>query len=361
MKWKTAVATAALAAGLPAVAGAQGVGVFSVDVPAQADTRVAVPFANEPFGEFEVQSASGNTATLVGADFTGAFPLNSQGNASYYVRFTTGDLAGRWFNIVGQGTDSVSLNVENTGVPADLSSVDPGDELVVIQHLTVEQVFPDNLEGLSFTPGNAFFPEQSFQVILPRESDGPGTNVPALTTAVFLNGEWKSAGQTADDFVIAPQATLILRNPNPISTGNPDDPQTILDESSGDLLFFAGGQDLTVVSREGIAIESNLSDTVLGLGNTFPTTLGESNLDQVIDPANVFFPEQSDQVLLFDEPTSGAGFNLPSSRTAVFNGTTNQFEINGEDASDEPIQAGDVVIIRKAGGTAGTFEFLPSE
>ncbi|MFW5682978.1 MAG: hypothetical protein ACOC1G_08235, partial [Phycisphaeraceae bacterium] len=129
MKWKSAVATAALAAGIPAVAGAQGVGAFSVDVPAQADTRVSVPFANQPFGEFEVQSVSGNTATLAGADFADAFPANSQGNASYYVRFTTGALAGRWFNIVGQDSDSVSLNIEDTGNPADLSSVDPGDEL----------------------------------------------------------------------------------------------------------------------------------------------------------------------------------------------------------------------------------------
>ena len=121
MKWKSAVATAALAAGLPAVAGAQGVGAFSVDVPAQADTRVSVPFANEPFGEFEVQSASGNTATLAGASFPNAFPLNSQGNASYYVRFTTGDLAGRWFNIVGQDADSVSLNIEEHRQPRPTS------------------------------------------------------------------------------------------------------------------------------------------------------------------------------------------------------------------------------------------------
>jgi len=350
-----AIATLAVT-GQSAMAG-NSAAVTVFEAPAQTDTRVSLPVTRQAVGEFEIASGGivNNTVTLDGASFgVEQFALNSQGNPLFYVRFTSGALNGRWYNIAAHDSTSLTLNKENAGDAADLAAASDGDTLVIYPHWTIDTIFPDGLAGLSFTASaNPFNP--GFRVLLPRDSDGTGTDVPALTTLIYLgtSNAWvTTAAQSADDFVVAPQGTMILRNTNDVDTGEADDPGTLVDESTGSLSFYAigGAADIQVI--ESVPIVNAQNDTVLGANNIFPVTLASSGLDAVIDNSpSPFTP--TDRLILAPEPVAGGGFDPAS--TQVFIRLGGLFVTTaGAPAGDVELKSGQVLIIRKDAGTPGT-------
>ena len=116
------------AAGLLAVAASiapaqQGTGVTAINLPAGSDTYVSVPFTENAVGEFAIATGgiNGNTLTLAGASFgPDQFGANSNGEPLYYVRFTSGALAGKWYNIASHQTNTVSLNRDSTSAISPL-------------------------------------------------------------------------------------------------------------------------------------------------------------------------------------------------------------------------------------------------
>jgi len=354
------IAVAALALGGQSAQAQSSVAITAVDVPAQTDTRVSVPVTRQAVGSFEIAAGgiSGNTIVLDGASFANdQFPLNSQGNPLFYARFTSGALEGRWFNIAGHDATSVDLNTENTGDPADLSAAQDGDTLTIYPHWTIESIFPEGLSDFAFSDSPSPF-NPGFQVLLPRDSDGTGTNVPALTSLIHLDGSppfdgWLTVGGTAaGDFVVAPQGTLTLRNTNPINTGVANDPGTLVDESTGALTFFAlgGSTDFRVIEQ--VPVEGVANDSVLGTGSVEPVTVAESGLGSVIENSSSPFAP-GDQVILFPESASGDGFNLPGATTLIkLNG--NFVTLGNVPADDLELSPGEAILIRKAAGTPGS-------
>lgn len=358
---KGCIAAALSAASLMAASGsalAEGsVAITSLTVPASTDTRVSVPVTQEAVGTFQLAAnGSGNTVSLTGAAFAPGteFPANSAGNPLFYARFTSGALAGRWFNIVSNGAGTIDLNVEDTAEAANVSAALAGDSLEIYPHWTVSALFPADFLGLAFTVSTS--PSaRSFEVLLPRDSDGVGTDVPAGTGLFYFGtpfNTWLNFGFTpAPDTVVAPQATLILRNNNPVSTGLPDDPGTLIDESSGDLTFIGLGSRGGFEVIENIPVLSTKNDTTLGLNNITAVTLDESGLDAVI--GNLVSPTSRDELLVSSPPVAGAGPDVPFLQQFVrFNG--NWFTSNLQPAGDFEIAPGSVVVVRKLAGTPGS-------
>jgi len=349
-------------AGQSAVAQTASVAVTAVDVPAQTDTAVAVPQVNQVVGEFDVTSATADTVTIGGAGFaTGQFPLNSQGNPLYYVRFLAGPLAGQWFNVDAQNGETLTLSLEDTGdAPAvDLSTIpfdDFSGDLLILRHWTVAELFPDSLEGATFAASPNPF-QITFSIFLPRDSDGPGTNV-ATPTRLFYNGQsgqWQTtAGVPADDFVVLPQGAMTLRNDLPISTGEADEPGTLVDESTGSLVFYGQGAFLDVPTIENVPIAGVENDVVLGAGNLFPVTLAASGLDDVIAASPNPF-QITDSVFLAPLSNAGDGFNLASADRFI---RVNDAFLTtaGSPADDVVIEPGQVITIRNDAGTPDTTE-----
>lgn len=353
---------AATALGGSPVLAESSVAITSVQVPAQTDTRVSLPVTRQAVGSFEIAAngITGNTVTLDGAGFAGGdFPANSQGSPLFYARFTSGELEGRWFNIVGQSGDALDLNIEDTASPADLSAAGEGDTLAIYPHWTVDTIFPAGLEGLSFTASPSPF-NQQFRVLIPRDSDGVGTDTPVSTILFYVSGSWfNTFGAPAGSTVVAPQGTLTLRNTNPVSTGNPDDPGTLVDESSGDLTFIAAGgrESMRVVER--IPVESAQNDTVVGVNNIETVTLGESGLGAVIDNSPNPF-NRTDLLVVAPSPDAGAGFDVPASDVFFrFGGAF--FNTGGVSADDFELKPGQVVIIRKEAGTPGSLDLVTND
>jgi len=364
------IAVAALALGGQSAQAQSSVAITAVDVPAQTDTRVSVPVTRQAVGSFEIATGgiSSNTIVLDGASFANdQFPLNSQGNPLFYARFTSGALEGRWFNIAGHDATSVDLNTENTGDPADLSAAQDGDTLTIYPHWTMQSLLPDGLLGLSFTSSpSPFSPE--FRVLLPRDSDGVGTNVPALTSLFYLgepqNGWFSQGGTPSDDLVIAPQGTLILRNTNAVPaavSGDASSPAaesgiSLADAAGSELTFLAAGGRPAVELVEQIAVEDVQNDTVVGVNNIETVTLAESGLASAIDNSPSPFSRTD---LLFLAPTAqaGAGFDPPATES-FFRLNGDFFTFGGDPANDAEIAPGQVVIIRKDAGTAGSTDDL---
>jgi len=352
------------AAGLTALAASAAhaqpsAGVSSLAVPAQTDTRVAVPFSQQAVGEFSVAAngISASTVTLAGADFSdGRFTTNSQGSPLFYVRFTSGDLEGRWFNIDQQDGDTLTLSVEDTGDSAAsaLGDASEGDTLEVIPHWTIAELFPDGQEGFSFLEsGNPFNPQ--FEILLPANG-GAGVNRPTTSSLLYTDGDWVfRAGGNADDVVVEPQRTLILRNNGSLDTGEANNPATLGDESTGSLRFVPGGRvpDFEVIEQ--IPVRSQESDVIFSADNATATTLGQLNLQQIMtQSSNPFQP--TDQLLVFPDPEPQNGLNVSAATTVLNIGGTLTTRL-GENAEDIQVRPGEVFILRKAAGTPGDIDW----
>ncbi|QDU70593.1 TIGR02597 family protein [Mucisphaera calidilacus] len=349
----TAVAALALAGSVQAEV---EVGYNLTQVPASADTRVSIPFQNEAVGTFTVASVNGDTVTFNDPDgvlAAATLGTNGAGRPLYYARFIEGDLAGRWFNVAAQNGTALSLTVEGTTVPATdlLASALANQKVVVAAHWTVEAIFPDGFEGLTFNASPSPF-QPTFRVLIPQETDGTGIDIPSLSTLFYIGGDWRLiSGQLANDFVVEPQGTITLRNPASESTGEENDPETLIDESTGNLIFLPAGDAAGFDIVESIAIENVQNDTVVGLGNGQATTLGATGIADAIDNSpSPFAP--TDRILIYAAPTAGAGFDLPTTTTVIkFNGSL--ITVTGQPANDLEVLPGQVVIIRKAAGVPG--------
>lgn len=352
------LAVAVLALSVEAATAQPRVAMVPIDLPAQADVRVAVPTLNEVVGNFAVSSVNdaADTITLDSAGFSsGQFPMTN-GVPLYYVRFTSGALAGRWYDITsqdGSNPDKLVLAVENTGNSPDLNSASVGDNVRVIKHWTMSDLFPDGDEGLSFQGSPNSF-NIKFSVFIPRDSDAEGINQ-AVQTRVFYNSsakQWQFTDTSnADEVVIYPQGTLLIRNEGDANTTAPQTAGTVVDETTDNVTLFARGLVQAGPVVELIPASSSLNDVILGAANVFPVKLADSGLDGVVAVSPNSFTI-TDSLFLSQLPVpENAGFNLASPSRFIFDGS--EFvTLANEPAGDEEIKPGQVLILREQAGAA---------
>lgn len=358
------VAAGLMASAFASNAFAQPVAYACVPVPANTDTLVSVPVVKRCVGEFTVASVSGNAIELTGSSIQ-TYSTNSQGRALYYARVVDGPLCGQWFDIEDQSGDTVFLNVEDT--PASGASVldngasglQVGDTVAIIEKWTMACLFPDGFLGLTHTASPSPFSVQ-FTVFLPYDSDGVGVNTPAATQVFYLAGATNAwlftNGTPADNAVLEPQGVAIIRNTNAASTGNPDDPETLQDESTGDLSFYVTGECKTIKVIECVPTEAVDNDARLGAANLFATTLDTSGLLTAITPSPSPF-SISDSVIVVAPPVQNAGFNPPQS-AQFFNFGGTFFTTGGAPAGTTPIGVTQTLILRKDGVGVGADKWV---
>jgi len=337
-----------------AIADGNVVGVNAVDVPAGSDTYVSVPFTDAVVDGLVVDSTSGSNIVLT----TGGLTVDEFADL-YYVRFTSGALKGKWFTITNNGAGDLTVD-------GDVSTAGNGDELAVVKHWTLATIFPDGYEGLAFVGGSIF--ARPFEVRYVDVASLVAVNKSSTDTFFFNSAAqgWRRFGSSAatsfDDFVIPPQGFLILRNTRPASTGNPDDPQTLVDESTGDLKFFAfgGSADGSVV--ETVPVEAAANDTILGALNVFPTTLADLNLGGT--PAFVSSPsflQRQDELRVWDN--SVLATNKSTSDTFYYS-QGNWRRVGSPFATtfdDFELPAGSVIMLRKVAGTPATVDWIVNQ
>ena len=293
MRIKTAIAAATLLMlGSLGFAQQNVVGYNRIDVPATSDARLAVPFTTTPYDGSGAQNSSAVfTATgtsggyrvevAAGSLTSGKFNAADVTKASYYVRFLTGNAAGLWMTIKandanGFGLDDVLLAQR----AALLNKISSGDKFRVYKHVTINDLFPASLYGVSFVNGTTL-------LLYQNNISGMMQNPAAWKTVTYTTsngGRW--VGSAVDGTtILRPETQFVLRNGSAstlsiFTNGTaPDFPVSVL--------IAAGG------------------DVVIGSGYPVPVVLNSAGLGGT-----------SNRVVMFY--TLGAGYNPSASKTATY-------------------------------------------
>lgn len=305
------------------------VGYNRVDVAANTDVLVSVPFIQNSEGTFTVTAVTGTGVTV--ADTLGVDAYA----ATYYVRFTSGAAKGRWSTITSNTVNDLVLE-NNTFLP----DITIGDVFEIIPHLTLDKVFPDALEGRSFEKSASLF-NRSTEVLIPNTAS-VGINKAASATYYYYNDEWRKVGAAPtisfNDVVVSPEEYFVIRNRSDkkltfVISGNVPAMTLVCD-----LPKETQKNDIAAVSGRPIAMK--LSQ--LGLGGTaaFTTT-------------TLLFNRQ-DELMVFDN--DAAGINKAAAATYFYyDGAWRKVGASPTTSfDDELVSPGAALIIRKASGAAGT-------
>lgn len=287
-----------------------------VDVPAQSDVLLTVPFNKGIEDTMNVDGSPSGTTLPVAA---GSLTAGQYDGGTYYVRFIDGGASGLWTTIVANTTGNFTL--ADADVVALASS---GDTFRIYKHHTVGSLLPDKLLGRSFKAGTQ---------VLVFDNDTIGINrsaVSVVTYQVLTIGGTTFAGWTggdAADTVLAPETRFIVRNPS-------DDELTIvLDGTPPD-------HPVAVLVPAGVQ-----HDLMIGSGYPVDMLLGDAGLGGA----------NGRQLLSFDNASSG--FNKSASAVTTYQittigGTTVEGWTSG-DAANTNLIASETFTVRVDGEAGG--------
>lgn len=229
------------------------------------DTIVALPFARLPAVTINVASTNGNVVTASG---TPGWTVNqfiyaagTQSN-TYYLRFETGALSGRYFDITSNSASALTLNLGS----GSLAGVTTGDQASVIPYWTFGTVFA-NGNGIHRSTSTI---ARNSEVLLP---DTTTTGVNLSPTAIYYFhtnasasfAAWRKVGSALtnrNDDTIAPNNYLTIRHKIATNTTF---------TSYGDVIL--SNITLTLVSSA-----SSKQDNAIGLARPIPVSLADSAL-----------------------------------------------------------------------------------
>jgi uncharacterized protein (TIGR02597 family) len=196
------------------------VGYVKINLAAASDTIVAPQVFRpaELSASVSGLSSAGSQATLrlSGVSLTNnQFVYNSSTQRkTYFVLVTTGNLAGTYFMVASNTTDSIIVNLDGlTVASADITAIE------VRPCWTLNTLFPASDANLSFTPSDNHSPGARRTAINLPNLTGTGVNRASSATYFFNNTnavqDWVSTAShsvKAGDTAILPGAYLVLRN-----------------------------------------------------------------------------------------------------------------------------------------------------
>ena len=129
----------ALCAPSPAMAENLMIGFNRVTCLPKSDTFVSVPFMKHPVKLTNTLGAlptiASGLATLTPTEATTLVADELKG--SHYIRFTSGALAGHWYDISGNTVSSITIDLNGE----DGTKLVPGDAFVVVEYWTLDTLF----------------------------------------------------------------------------------------------------------------------------------------------------------------------------------------------------------------------------
>lgn len=172
------------------------VGYNYLEVPANTDVLLTVPFNTNPAGEFVVTNVTGSGVEVADTLNAGEF------NDTHYVRFVTGNGEGLWSTIDENGTGDFVLG--NTAV---LPYINTGDTFRVYRHYTLRTLFPKGMLNVSYSLLTVVAPyiNDLDNMQQNKSSEAPSTYVAAG------GGKW--IGGAGDNTILAPETQFVLRTP----------------------------------------------------------------------------------------------------------------------------------------------------
>ncbi len=308
------------------------IGYNRITVPAQSDVIVSVPFVQPPVGSVVVDSTTGTGVKVP----VGSFAGGEFSNGRYYVRFTTGNAAGRWATVTSNTTDE--LVFQDTSFLADVAG---GNKLTIYPHQTLSKVFPAKLAGRSFLASTGAFFTLNVQTTVRLWTPSVGIDqAPASTYYFHETGVWKALnGSPADNVIVPPGAALVIRN-----------------TSDQELVYVPQGSVVADPQAVALTSQSSQDDTYLSTGRPIGVTLKDLGLggsDAFESSTGAFFTLQiKDTLRVFDN--SATGTDKAPATTYYYHESGQWRTLGGQNADDVVIPASTGIVIRKLPNTTST-------
>jgi uncharacterized protein (TIGR02597 family) len=334
----------------------------AINLLANSDTLVSVPFVRPPAFTGAIASISGNVITVSGSPGWTTSPqqfVYAQGSQPnhYYALIgpgTSNPKEGHFYNITGNGSNTLTVDTTNdnlTGIPANA-------QVVILPHLTLGTVFPSTDANVSYTPTTQTRTFKT-EILIPNFS--PTGQNPSASAAYFysnnVNGTtgnvgWRIVGDNTtphDDDVLTPYGYFIVRNQN---------------GAAGGVLTTVG----SVLTKKFVTPELTSATQIIDNSVTMVRPIGVTLNNTGLGPADNSFVATTqtrsfkDELFVFDNTV--ASFNKSASAAYFYsnnvNGTTNNvgWRVVGDNTTDhggDLIAPGSALVIRKAAnGTGGT-------
>ena len=322
-----------------------------INLLANSDTLVSIPFTRPPEFTGAIASVSGNVITVTGSPGWNTSPqqwVYAQGTQPkhYYALIgpgTSNPKEGHFYNITANGSNTLSVDTTTD----DLSGIPVNAQVMVLPHWTFNTVFPATDANVSFVPSTSPV-NRLTQILIPNYS-GTGINLSAAATYYFYNGAWRKFGlsPTEDhgDDVLVPRGYFTVRN-----------------ASTGTTLTIAGS---VLVKKEAIPLVTNTSTKQDNFVSVIrPVDVSLDNLGLITSGA---FAASSSPASLVDQlfvyNNAASGINKSASATYYFyNGHWRKFGQNpATDFGPDTIPAGSGFVIRKGVTVDGAIQYWTND
>lgn len=118
-------------------------GTYKVECPANSDTYIGISITREPVFIGKVQSIQSGTTNIVAQGepnwTTNQFVYGTGSNDHYYLKFTSGELEGAWYDIKSNGTYFAEIEIGNS----ERAKISVNDSFEIIPHWTLATLFPN--------------------------------------------------------------------------------------------------------------------------------------------------------------------------------------------------------------------------
>lgn len=330
-------------------------GVNKITCLANSDTIVGIPFRKQG----SLTTSIGTPTLVEGETDLWLIPLASLTleadslNNTHYLHMTSGTHDGRWYDIVGNTTNSVTIDLNGD----ELTGVANGDSAVIAEYWTLDTLFPpDQATGDATTTGHAIVGSSGtgsrsrMTEILYPDLVGAGINR-AATKQYFidsLTAEWKdSEGNiTAGNTILWPDVMFTIRHPSRVSAST---------------AYIMNGEVIT--ERMVIGLSTNdigEHDNYIALPRPVDVALEDLNLggtSAYVGSAGVGSRNRKDEILLVDN--SVQGMNKSATIQYYYDSIAGIWR-NAEgdtDATGDVIPAGTGFVIRKSSTVDGITHF----
>jgi uncharacterized protein (TIGR02597 family) len=305
------------------------VGGMTIPAAATTDNFVSVALTNPAAWVGTVASVSGSDITVSGTPGWGTNAFAS--GTYYYVRMLSGAQKGHFFSITANGSGDVTI--DNAGL--NLSVINPGDTMEIVQYWTLGTLYPASQAGVSFTASPTVFSIKTQMLFF--DATSTGINRSASAIYFFLNGHWRKVGDVSnsyDNTIIFPDTYFVQRN-----------------STSATVLTCVGRVQPGFLGTILTATSSVQNDNFVALAYPVNVTLSSSGLASSGFTATTSVFHINDEILWFDPSSTG----INHSANAIYFYYNNAWRKVGDVANDygaTVLPAGSGFIIRKAANGA---------
>lgn len=311
---------------------------MTIPAAANTDSFVSVALINNAKWVGTVASVSGSNITVAGAP---GWSVDTFISPSYhYVRFLSGAQKGHFVSIIGNTSDTLSVDAAGLNMGALVA----GDAMEVTPYWTLGTLYPAAKAGTSFIASASSLSRQT--EVLVYDATSTGINRSASATYYFFNGAWRKVGVAAttsfNNTILYPDTYFIQRN-----------------KAAATSLVYMGRVQPASAGTILVATTGTQNDNHVALAYPVNVTLNASGLAASGFTASLSALSRKDE-LLWTDP-AGTGNNRAASATYYYyNGAWRKVGSPATTDFGATVQliAGNGFIIRKASnGTTAPWVF----